>query len=507
VVKIQPGMHLKPFFFLAIYLLIVSGIAAQPIQLKWLLDLEADATPTGIPDQTYFHYVKEGKLIRMSEKGEVQEMNYEEATHLKGPYWQVVRQKRIGVWHNEMGEIIPPVYSSLSMAVTKDGPCWAFAVTKYGMSAIINEKNQVIKDWSTSGFSSLNILGDTVLEYKKANAIAFMSQLGYDLKESQVKWLKPPEFKRLSADKFIFSYFKAGKERVDTFSNAEAFSGGIAAVAVKNQWGYISDNGSWIIRPQFQSAGPFNEYGFAVVKVNGGYSLIKKDGKPIFTPKFAFLKHFNRGLYEFKEGDQIGLCDTTGKIILPSAQYASFIPAGNQVIAAQFPNKNLKFYTILGEPLPLDSIVECKGSFSSSAFVAAIQNNKKQKLFGLLDPKGNWVQPPVFSLGFHHYSHYFVSYGKINQPELLQGIQADKAQDNQKLIYNLQGAPVLNYPVSNFIPVKDSPIAVFELNKLFGLITPDGLLLEPVYHSIKPVGNNWFYVERGGKFGVVKCTP
>ncbi len=497
-------MHLKSIFILAISILITPGLTAQSMQLKWLLDLEADATPTGTPDQSYFHYSKQGHLYRMSEQGEVKEMSYDEISHLNGPYWLIVRGKLKGVWHNDKGEIIPPVYSSLSMAAVKEGPCWAFAVTKYGMSAIINEKNQIIKGWSTSGLSSLNILGDTVLEYKKGNAIAFMSRQGYDLKESQVKWLKPPEFKRLSADKFIYSYLKAGKEKVDTFSNAEAFRNGLAPVAVKNQWGYLTEDGSWQIKPQFQSAGPFNEFGFAVVKVNGSYSLIKKDGKPLFTPKFVFLKQFTRGLYEFKEGDQIGLCDTTGKVVLPSAQYAAFIPAGNQAFAAQFPNKNLKVFTILGEELPLDSIVECKGTLNSALFAAAILKNKKQKLYGLLDPKGNWVQPPVFSGTFYLYPHYFVSYGKITQPDLLQGVLVDNVQENPQLIYNLNGAPVLNFAVNSFISVKDSQIAIFELNKLFGLVTPEGLLLEPIYHSIKPVGNNWFYVERGGKFGVVK---
>jgi hypothetical protein len=497
-------MHSKTIFILVLSFLISPALSAQTIQLKWLLELDAEAVPTGNPDETCFHYSKKGHLYRMSVQGDVQELTYDEVTYLKGPYWQIRRGNLKGIWHRELGEIIPPVYTSISMAATKDGPCWAFAVNKYGMSAIVNEKNQIIKPWATPGYNNLLMIGDTILEYKKGYATEFMSRKGFDLKESQVRWMKAPEFKRLSADKFIYTYTKAGKVKVDTFSNAEAFSAGLAAVAVKNQWGYLAENGTLVIRPQFQSAGPFNEHGYAVVKANGVYGLIRRDGKPVFTPKFVFLKHFAQGLYEFKEGDQIGLCDTTGKIVLPAAQYSSFIPAGKQAFAAQFPNKNLKIYSISGGEIPLDSIVECKGDLNSELFMAAVLKNKKQKLYGLVDSKGTWVLPTVFTGAFQQYAHYFIANGRITQPDLLQGVMVDKVQEFQKLIYNLQGKPVLSYAVNGFMSVKDSPIAIFELNKLYGLVTPDGLLLEPIYNSIKPVGNNWFYVERGGMYGVVK---
>lgn len=481
------------------------GLSAQTTQLKWLLDLDANAVPTGTPDEAFFHYLQQGHLYRMSVTGEVQEVPYEEVSYLGGHYWQVQRGGLKGVWNSALGEIIPPVYNSIAMATTKTDRCWAFSVGKYGMSAMVNEKNQLIKPWITAGYSNLQMINDTILEYKKAYELEFMSQKGNMLKESQVRWMKTPEFKRLSADKYIYTYAKAGKLKVDTFSNTEPFSAGLAAVAVKNQWGYIAENGAWIIRPQFQLSGSFNENGFAVIKMNGLYGLIKRDGRPVFTPKFVFLKHFAQGLYEFKEGDQIGLCDTTGKTVLPAGQYASFVTAGNQAFAALSPNKSLKIFNLQGGTVALDSIIECKGDLSSELFIATGKNKQKTRVSGLADAKGEWVVPAVFTGLMQQYPYYFIATGSVTQPDLLPGVVVDKALNFQQFLYNQQGKPVLSYSVNSFRNLKESPVGVFELNKLFGLVTPEGLLLEPIYNNIRPMGNNWFYVQKDGQYGVVKA--
>ncbi len=497
-------MHSKPTIILLLLFIIGAGATAQTAQLKWVLELDADATPVGKPDEEGFHFTKKGQLYRMSVNGDVQEVAYEDVTYLGGRYWQIQQAGLKGIWHRDLGEIIPPVYNSVSMATTKNDLCWAFAVIKYGMSAIVNEKNQIIKPWITAGYKDLVMLSDTVLEYKKAYALEYMSRNGYPLKESQVSWMKKPEFKRLSADKYIYTYAKSGRTKVDTFSNAEAFSNGLAAVAIKGQWGYMAENGTMEVSPQFQSAGPFNENGFAVVKANGLYGVIKRDGKPTFAPKFVFLKHFSQGLYEFKSGDQIGLCDINGNIVLPAGQYASFLTAGNQAFAAQLPNKSLKLFSLGGGEIKTDSLIELKGGLNCEFFVASILKNRNNKLTGLLDSKGTWVLPPVFTGNIEQYPYYFLTGGSVTQPDLLPGVEVDKAPAYQKILYNCQAKPVLGFSVNSFSPVKDSQIAIFDLNKLYGLVTPDGVLLQPIFNSIKTMGNNWFYVQKDGKHGVVK---
>ena len=427
-------MLLRLFIIASLLLIFTGNAATQTTQVKWLLELDAEANPVGKPDEAGFHFTKNGQLYRMSVDGAVQELAYDEATYLGGPYWQIQKDGLKGVWRRDLGEIIPPVYSSVLMATTKNERCWAFSVLKYGMSAIINDKNQLLKPWTTPGYKDLVMLSDTVLEYRKGNALEYLSQNGYALKESQVSWMKKPEFKRLSADKYLYTYSKSGQLKADTFSNAEAFSAGLAAVAIKGQWGYIAENGVMEIRPQFQSAGPFNEYGYAVVKANGQYGLIKRDGKLAFAPKFVFLKHFSQGLYEFKSGDQIGLCNTNGDIVLPAGQYASFLTAGSQAFAAQLPNKSLKLFSLDGGGIKTDSVIELKGGVQCALFVATIFKDRKTRLSGLLDAKGNWVLPPVFTGGIEQFPGYFLTGGSVTQPDLLPGVEVDKAPAYQKVL-------------------------------------------------------------------------
>ena len=45
---------------------------------------------------------------------------------------------------------------------------------------------------------------------------------------------------------------------------------------------------------------------------------------------------------------------------------------------------------------------------------------------------------------------------------------------------------------------------IFELNKMYGLVTPEGMLLEAAYNSIQSMGNGWFYLKKDGKSGVLR---
>ena len=42
-------------------------------------------------------------------------------------------------------------------------------------------------------------------------------------------------------------------------------------------WGYIKENGDWVIEPQFDEAKCFNEKGLAPVMSNGAWSFIQLD--------------------------------------------------------------------------------------------------------------------------------------------------------------------------------------------------------------------------------------
>lgn len=491
-------------FILALQLSFFASAQSQESRLQWLLPLEAEGVPVGVPGERVFHYVKQGQLYRVSDQGEAKAMPYDSVSHRGGKYWMIQKGRLSGIWHDDLGEIIPPVYENIAIADARNDRCWAFRVGKYGMAAIVNEKNKLIQPWATPGYDNLRLIGDTILEYKKGYQIEYLSQKGNRLRESAVTWMKAPEFKRLAADKYLYTHTRSGKVVADTFSNAGVFSKGLAAVAVGNQWGYISEDGVRRIKPQFQAAGPFDESGFAVVKSKEMYGLIRRSGQAAFAPKFVFLKPMAAGLYEFKEGDRIGLCDTTGAIILPAGAYSALAPAGNSAFSARFPNNKIELYDRTGTRIAIDSLVECRGEPDGEVFIAVRQQDRNTKVSGLANSKGQWVVPPVFTGMLLQYQHFILTQGKVLRPEALSGVSVDQVQTSQRIVFNREGKAALNFSVNNFLSVKDSRVAIFELNKLYGLVTPEGMLLEPAYNSIQSMGNGWFYVKRDGRWGVLR---
>ena len=52
-----------------------------------------------------------------------------------------------------------------------------------------------------------------------------------------------------------------------------------------NLWGFVDEEGKWVIKPKFRDAEDFSE-GFAAVKLDGKWGYIKSDGKWLVKPRF-----------------------------------------------------------------------------------------------------------------------------------------------------------------------------------------------------------------------------
>jgi hypothetical protein len=102
---------------------------------------------------------------------------------------------------------------------------------------------------------------------------------------------------------------RAGRVRIRLGLGQEAkpFSGGLAAVSLHGRWGYIDQDGKWVIPPQFgeggeyEAAGEFSE-GLAPV-MNGGYfsksarfGFIDRTGRYVIAPKFDWAGSFSEGV-------------------------------------------------------------------------------------------------------------------------------------------------------------------------------------------------------------------
>ena len=61
------------------------------------------------------------------------------------------------------------------------------------------------------------------------------------------------------------------------------FSEGLAACYASNSMGYINEKGEWVIRPQWDSAGPFHD-GAAIVRKDTYWAIIDPTGRIVYSP-------------------------------------------------------------------------------------------------------------------------------------------------------------------------------------------------------------------------------
>jgi WG repeat protein len=157
------------------------------------------------------------------------------------------------------------------------------------------------------------------------------------------------------------------------FDNWTNFSEGLAAVSVDFQWGYIDRTGKWAIPPQFVVGRPFSN-GLARVEV-------PLNGKASFPPgraKHAFI-------------------DKTGKIVIDSTDDILNGTFSEDVGTVQFvTNKGANAVLIDKTGKTIVAVDDVDTDGFSEGLVPA----KKNKKWGYLDTKGQFVIEPQFEKAF-----------------------------------------------------------------------------------------------------------
>ena len=92
------------------------------------------------------------------------------------------------------------------------------------------------------------------------------------------------------------------------------FSDGLAAVLIKNKWGYIDRQGHVAIAPQYTAASGFSE-GLAAVEVNNKYGFIDRYGKMMIKPQYDFALAFTEGVAACSIGDGFHIIDRNGRVL------------------------------------------------------------------------------------------------------------------------------------------------------------------------------------------------
>ncbi len=206
-------------------------------------------------------------------------------------------------------------------------------------------------------------------------------------------------------------------------------------------WGYLKIDGTYLFEPQFRikrmtSKHYFDEYGTAVVPIDGKEAYIKSDGSFLFEPQFDEAEPFDElGIARVRIGDLYGYVDLTGSFL--------FEP--------QFDDADQFFKEI--------TVVSQNG------------------LYGLVDPTGNFILTPSLEYIDTFDMHYNVT--KARQGDRWGFINKEGA-----FIYD----PVfsdISYDILGYYIVKGHDLLHPDSDDLYGLAHWDGnLVLNTVFESI-----------------------
>ncbi len=99
-----------------------------------------------------------------------------------------------------------------------------------------------------------------------------------------------------------------------------SFREGMLAVKEGDYWGFMDEEGQWMIFPQFVNPKPpvFSEGLAAALEPNtNNYGFVDKTGRWVIEPVFDEVNTFSEGLASARLGFKWGIIDNQGKIIIP----------------------------------------------------------------------------------------------------------------------------------------------------------------------------------------------
>lgn len=177
------------------------------------------------------------------------------------------------------------------------------------------------------------------------------------------------------------------------------FSEGLACV-VTGKWGFIDTSGKFVIKPQFDEAGPFSE-GLATVRLwdqskasSHKTGFIDRSGKVVIKPVFDVAQRFSEGLAAVgtrrgTDDYQFGFIDKTGMMIIkPRFDWTYSFEEG---MAAVRVSEKWGFIDKTGKMLIKPRFDKAEGF--SDGFAAVAVKGK----WGFIDNTGKFVIEPRFN--------------------------------------------------------------------------------------------------------------
>lgn len=201
-------------------------------------------------------------------------------------------------------------------------------------------------------------------------------------------------------------------------------------------WGYIEENGDFVIEPKFELTEEFDENDLGKIYLEGKIGLIDKEGEVVLPPVYDAIGDIEEGVFSAVKGESYYIMDIKGNEHFNSKEYTSFgISSENFIVAAKedehnnvkmgYINKNGK---VLIEPEysaawrfnngrglvktknNQNLIIDKNGKVIKKLKYEEVSPDEKNKtflftddrnLFGYLDENGDILIEPSFINAFH----------------------------------------------------------------------------------------------------------
>lgn len=335
-------------------------------------------------------------------------------------------------------------------------------------------------------------------------------------------------------------------ELVEEKTKNTLFREGLLAVKEGDMWGYINENGEYVIEPQFKNAFNFMPNGLAIAGDETSLGLIDKNGDYILEPTYGVIEKFDEygiarvGFYRVNNQNKTqfdaGLINEKGECILePKYQnIGAFNKLGWAFVENfgfyNYINTDGKFLIdedmmITGARRYFDSegwvrvehqyfsgyydsngnqVIPIEygdlGNFASNGLAYAYKTSDK---YGYIDRNQNYVIPPKFDLAKDFDSSGFAAVNIGYKPNY------DPMTDMKPLsmgkwgFIDEQGNYVIEPKYDELVAMKNG-VAIVKLNEKYGYVNLNtNVVIEPVYDEAQFVGSGIAAVVLNNKIGAI----
>ena len=201
----------------------------------------------------------------------------------------------------------------------------------------------------------------------------------------------------------------------------------------QKKWGYLGNDGSFIMEPNVELTEEFNEKGLGKIYLEGKIGLIDKNGEIVLEPVYDAIGDMEEGVFSAVKGDRYYILDIMGNELF-----------------------NSKEYVFLG--------------VSSDQYIVAAEEDKDGNVkMGYINKNGKVLIEPKYSEAWNF---------KNNRALV-------KMENDQKLIIDKNGDIIKKLKYENVLPDDENKTFVFsDENNLFGYLDENGdILVEPRFKN------------------------